>query len=584
MAGSQDACNEQYKRLLSQTESGEGFLFFRNASSMHYFGDKDGTHCNTQAIYCSAWPTWLAYLQTALVVITWVVSIIQRSRTRISIVQKWYALVQGLTLLAWCFVLFSGAINIASTSTDTEVSCGLYRFVDIIAIIMTIAILKYSWKIVEIVGSWWYNRSHPLTYSSQENGSDFVWNSWDRHPCTNPIYRGMAVLLPKGVQWNGKYVALSYVWKDWRDAIELEEKCRSILPMGHGLWMDKICIPQTNEAVKCEAIPKMAEVYSQADAVVVLTKVATQDELDAIVRSVGPQVLTYDDKAIPYSVSVKNMWAIQNIMEKMSRCDWGNRVWTLQEGLKSTRLRLCGSGGTFCRGCGLPGVSADVVFHILQKCQRSSVDGEWSLGMSHETGTMKYITSDVTHYDKSKYDCDTCLGVTRSNINHLPEDVLRMANGRDCENESDKVYGLLGALPNSIARAIIPDYNKSYGNVLFDFYAELDTAILDKLVMSMNSKYSGLENMYLLPKFPGISGTRVRETDGARSYTVDRDNRRISTQINEERMLDVSKITPTKSSYIEHYSWDRVLMLLLISVLWTVLGVVDVIVWPLTRL
>ena len=102
------------------------------------------------------------------------------------------------------------------------------------------------------------------------------------------------------------YAALSYVWGNVSDTIEVEIN-GGLLPIGLNLhtglqqlrrneikswlWIDSICIHQDNPEEKSWQVSRMADIYSHADLVYVWLGPGTEDSNMAMdfVSSVGPR-------------------------------------------------------------------------------------------------------------------------------------------------------------------------------------------------------------------------------------------------------------------------------------------------------
>ncbi|PSN69620.1 HET-domain-containing protein [Corynespora cassiicola Philippines] len=154
------------------------------------------------------------------------------------------------------------------------------------------------------------------------------------------------------------YVALSYVWGT--DATNttpgfepdslptlITDSMAVTLGLGYRyLWVDRYCIPQTNDHVRHEQIRNMDKIYAHAQVTIIAAC-----SLDA---SVGLTRVSIPAKSLQTSARIgSNMFARvrMNAKKDVQGSKWNSRGWTYQEGLLSTR-RLVFTTETIYFQCG----------------------------------------------------------------------------------------------------------------------------------------------------------------------------------------------------------------------------------------
>ncbi|SMR41417.1 unnamed protein product [Zymoseptoria tritici ST99CH_1E4] len=168
----------------------------------------------------------------------------------------------------------------------------------------------------------------------------------------------------------GPYEALSYTWgcDEKVEPITLNNKTLWITDNLHTalqhlllpdrarvLWIDGICIDQSNDAEKSEQVRHMASIYSQADQVVFWLGKATAEvrTLMECLNQLGPLLdqksYSFDDaKALWSDIHAQNdvRDAAQVGLHTLLKRPWFSRVWILQEVARARRGVVCAGPST----------------------------------------------------------------------------------------------------------------------------------------------------------------------------------------------------------------------------------------------
>jgi len=146
-----------------------------------------------------------------------------------------------------------------------------------------------------------------------------------------------------------EYIALSYVWGDvaqppcdrrvrlGRLPQTIEDSLEVVRCLGKKyLWVDSICIDQTNQEEKAEQIAIMCEIYSGAFATIVAMQGRSADSGLPRVGSVSgvPQL------SIEFSRGNRMVECFPPLDGRVGESRWARRGWTYQEGLLSRRCIL----------------------------------------------------------------------------------------------------------------------------------------------------------------------------------------------------------------------------------------------------
>jgi hypothetical protein len=256
----------------------------------------------------------------------------------------------------------------------------------------------------------------------------------------------------------GEFEALSYVWGEATPSyqISLNGYVKEIssnlmvalqalysLPetrFGMYYWIDALCINQEDITERNHQVKRMKEIYSKARAVIAwLGQEVGEDD-----RAIRVMKNTYRDpsqngRLIPPPDFDSNDWdALCNFMRK----PYWSRLWIIQELAvnQNATLFLCGSQK----------LTRETVRMGASCCQILLRENRV---FTHKVGLDAWDIS-----TRAYRLVDMKLDITPDAVLKKTLNLARQAAATD---ERDKIYGILGLLPESISSKIIPDYSQS---------------------------------------------------------------------------------------------------------------------------
>ncbi|KAK4455385.1 heterokaryon incompatibility protein-domain-containing protein [Podospora aff. communis PSN243] len=270
------------------------------------------------------------------------------------------------------------------------------------------------------------------------------------------------------------YEALSYTWGDPDD----RETCRikikdgkvfRALPLGQNLasalrhlrhasrrrrlWVDAICINQGDLGERADQVLRMRDIYRLAARVVVWLGPSDDAEASDLametLRRLGRRVLMGGQWLLPSPDSSRlpdfdfqhatcgeavsdAMW--QSVFRLAGR-SWFDRVWTIQE------VQLANK-------------------HCLVQCGHVSLPWVDFLDGWHLT-----INANLPSEDPLAQRLVTTIASTRQLSSVSFSNLMWMVAQRSCSDPRDKIHGVLGLLPPTMAREARPDYSASVSEV-----------------------------------------------------------------------------------------------------------------------
>ncbi|KAJ4176424.1 hypothetical protein NW767_015448 [Fusarium falciforme] len=285
----------------------------------------------------------------------------------------------------------------------------------------------------------------------------------------------------------GDYAALSYVWGDERDTatIVLNGHKRSVTAnlaraltafsregefeddgTGLKLWVDAVCINQADLDERARQLRQMRDIYGGAWAVVSWLGEASFKSSSAIQLLHNLALLREHDhcgnrideclRTEPDFLG-KGCWlALQELMDR----PYWYRLWIIQEmvmGASATWIR-CGTASidwtSFCAGVAFLEEHLWLVKNDLLRDERLiaglKTPSAWTVESLH-----------LVYQDLSSLSEREEKGGEYPSFGKL----LEIANSADCKDPRDKVYGLVGLMPPSIADRLQPDYTLPVGDV-----------------------------------------------------------------------------------------------------------------------
>lgn len=327
-------------------------------------------------------------------------------------------------------------------------------------------------------------------------------------PCPTPVLRTVAsdvsldassnaqevitddeVSIPPRFSW-GDFEALSYCWEsDVRNKIVVIDNFTVNIPTnleamlqklrhlpearsGMGFWVDGLCINQDKLSEKNHQVQLMKHIYESALSVVVWLGPGERSsdlamdfilQLCDIYGDLRHNVLDHKEIVSWFDrkETAKAPWS--ELLALLSR-NYFRRMWIIQELAMNTDMTLF--------VCGDRQIPREAIENASNLCMTYALDIMEALISSRHSPPSRDIYRNVVW--RESYKINTLLAL-RSEA--ALESFLDLARKSDVTDPKDKVYGLLGLLPGSIAAAIIPDYAEAKSKQ--QVYIELAKAMLE---------------------------------------------------------------------------------------------------------
>ncbi|KAF2967849.1 hypothetical protein GQX73_g5785 [Xylaria multiplex] len=268
------------------------------------------------------------------------------------------------------------------------------------------------------------------------------------------------------------YVAISYAWGDVDDTVSIQlngcsfeitaslyDALKTLLnrPGGAVLWADAICINQRDKTEQSQQVKLMPKIYNSAREVAIWLGTESDDSEQALdlLRTINNLANSGGNTFIE-SLIVSKKWqphftALVTLFER----DYWSRLWVVQEVLNAKRVEV------YCGESQLPWAvfqEACRIFHQHSKALKLQFPGGLVPG-SHQSLSYAYILS--SHGPAS-------LEFLRRVRNVGPEsllEVLHICRKKLAADPRDKVFAVLGILPEHIRLNFPLDYNASIKEV-----------------------------------------------------------------------------------------------------------------------
>ncbi|KAI3395932.1 hypothetical protein diail_643 [Diaporthe ilicicola] len=254
------------------------------------------------------------------------------------------------------------------------------------------------------------------------------------------------------------------------------------------LWIDAICLNQSDDDEKSKQVTRMADIYRLASHVVVWLGPA-RDNSDVAMRElqrVGSGIqfakqgyfcpLPGNDPSLvlfaPFQHFTRTQW---DAFETLFQRDWFGRLWIVQEvSLGAPRaVVVCGSMTipwyVFCRA----------VIFLYNHTQPPSEEFRRRIAYTYAL---------------------CCIFRGKNSLTSM----LQLSKIRNCRYSQDKIYGLLGMMPDGLGSGIVPDYKskseKAYKDLILSgitYFSRL------QFFRYCGARYAGAEWPSWSFKFPG---------------------------------------------------------------------------------
>jgi hypothetical protein len=309
-------------------------------------------------------------------------------------------------------------------------------------------------------GSWTTSWTHPdpnfdgqLYLSPREKSAprlepsfealSYCWGSAVR---TDSVYVERKQLLPSVKELDMKFDEISITQSLYQALKHL--RLRDDTRM---LWADAICIDQRNEAERSAQVMRMQDIYKLARRVVIWLGPASKSSKLAFetLEYLGDQIeYTKDDYIMESPNTTEQSWFHPStvlpytaeqwdaICDLMAR-HWFSRLWVCQEAQFANSRAIIQCGMYEC------------LWSRFRRAARVIRAKQQPLSMDLRE-RVELINPLVRYLEQPLLD------------------VLSMSRTRQCSDERDRVYGLLGLMPSVFARDIPPDYTLSVSTVMKD--------------------------------------------------------------------------------------------------------------------
>ncbi|KAF1840325.1 uncharacterized protein K460DRAFT_297130 [Cucurbitaria berberidis CBS 394.84] len=258
-------------------------------------------------------------------------------------------------------------------------------------------------------------------------------------------------------EW-GEYEAVSYCWGDrrhmtfvWLNGVRKEISCdldialRALhrLPetrLGMNYWIDALCINQDDVEERNHQVKRIMHIYWAARAIVVWLGPETEEDTRAITAMKGTRKDISQNGRLfrPPGFAAKDWRALCAFLSK----PYWNRLWIIQE--------LTANHYSTLFLCGAKTLTREMIKLAAECCQKLLREDR---PFTHNT-----------HFDAWSISTRVYrLVELKPNLprNKMLKKVLNLSREALASNEKDKVYGILGLLPDSISSQIIPDYSNN---------------------------------------------------------------------------------------------------------------------------
>jgi hypothetical protein len=273
----------------------------------------------------------------------------------------------------------------------------------------------------------------------------------------------------------GDFASLSYVWGNQSDTrhiyvndkpvnvtANLESALRQFRSEGlfadhFLLWVDALCINQSNLRERAKEVQRMKDIYGSSWTVISWLG-ATSESSDA-----GLQLLR--DMAAFREVGFESELEVRlgqdpsflgstcwRGLHQLINRDYWERLWIIQEIVMGglSVLIKCGPSildwETFCKGIA---VLQEHLWLVKDRCLREDIARE---NRAWQTTSAHLIYQDLSVLHQTPLAENPRLAFGR---------LLDLAISVECTDPRDKVYALLGLIPDNVARLIQPDYTLS---------------------------------------------------------------------------------------------------------------------------
>ncbi|CAK7229387.1 hypothetical protein SCUCBS95973_007205 [Sporothrix curviconia] len=283
------------------------------------------------------------------------------------------------------------------------------------------------------------------------------------------------------------YTALSYAWGDNRDSVEVEvngvplditknlfEALRALQAPDKEVlcWADALAINQKDKEEVTAQVQMMKKIYSAASSVAIWLGMDFADsELAlALIKKLSDNTSARNEGILQQLVKSRDHQPAFTALVSLFEREYWRRLWVVQEVLNARHVTvLCGSSS-------IPWSTYQQAADVLQKLS-TLIDQTYSSWLCDGVDSV-YISpksrmsySEVfLHLGPASFQDVESLHLSGADLNDAAtalklQKALCMCRSKFATDARDKVYGLLGVLPDDVQKHIVPDYSLSIKDV-----------------------------------------------------------------------------------------------------------------------
>jgi hypothetical protein len=251
------------------------------------------------------------------------------------------------------------------------------------------------------------------------------------------------------------------------------------------IWVDAICIDQSNIEERNHQVPLMKTIYSNAAAVQVWLGSPSKgsDGAMEIIKQIFQRIPFMEIKVGDSLLQDDDLWSVIELMRR----PWWSRTWARQELILATRAFI---------HCGFSSISWNEmkVLHLLK---------EWAQRDKSAYESLRFTSKIFNQFN----DClevfvrieTMAMFSERGSYPTVYNPATILALGRRCHNSDDRdsIYGFLGLMSQNFQRKIKPDYKLSTPEVYLDAAIQLAVCSNSLIFLSL-TRYSA-KNVRWLP-------------------------------------------------------------------------------------